>query len=141
MLEVFGPTITDDSDERIFIPLAGLPPRSARTWTPTAGPLDAEVSEGSFFGGSPHAAAVFAADFYAFHNAHAARGAFVGKDQTLFNALLLLHPERFPHCARRGPADVAARRRRARRVRLGVVLLPIRARAGGGARGDACDVE
>ncbi|KAF8183152.1 hypothetical protein BJ912DRAFT_1023254 [Pholiota molesta] len=56
---------------RIFLPLTGVPPRTARLWREPQGPLDAEVSEGSFFGGAPAA------------------------DQTLINALLLLFPERF----------------------------------------------
>lgn len=74
------------------------------------GPVDYEVSEGacqfvdigaavhrqsgSFFGGSPSTVSWWKRTFYAYHDHYLSLGLFVGKDQTLINAIFLLFPER-----------------------------------------------
>ncbi|KAF9485044.1 hypothetical protein BDN70DRAFT_796517 [Pholiota conissans] len=85
----------DAKDDRIFIPLTGVHPRTTRFWVEQQGPIDAEVSEGSFFGGAPAAISWYMQTFYAYHNYYLSLGLFVGKDQTLINALLLLFPDHF----------------------------------------------
>ena len=49
---------------------------------------------GSFFGGSPSTMAWWARTFYAYHDYYSSKRFFVGKDQTVFNALLVLFNER-----------------------------------------------
>jgi len=50
---------------------------------------------GSFFGGHPNAIDWWARTFYTYHDHYLSSEFFVGKDQILINALLLLFPERF----------------------------------------------
>jgi len=47
-----------------------------------------------FFGGSPSTVAWWARTFYAYHDYYISKHLFVGKDQTVFNAVLLLFNER-----------------------------------------------
>ncbi|KAF8632486.1 hypothetical protein AX15_001855 [Amanita polypyramis BW_CC] len=82
-------------DELVFFPLEGLPVFNLRSWTEDKGPIDMDMSEGSFFGGSPSAMQWWSATFYAYHDYYISLSCFVGKDQTLFNALFFLFPERF----------------------------------------------
>ncbi|PPQ87002.1 hypothetical protein CVT24_002558 [Panaeolus cyanescens] len=82
-------------DELIFFPMWKTPDPSFVYWTEGLGPVDNEFSEASFFGGSPKAIDWFARTFYAYHKHYLAFDLFVGKDQTLINALFLLFPERF----------------------------------------------
>lgn len=49
---------------------------------------------GSFFGGAPQTITWWRNVFYAYHDHYLSQGLFVGKDQTLFNALFLLFPSR-----------------------------------------------
>ena len=49
---------------------------------------------GSFFGGHPNAIDWWARTFYAYHDHYLSYEFFVGKDQTLINAIFLLYPER-----------------------------------------------
>ena len=49
---------------------------------------------GSFFGGSPSTVAWWARTFYAYHDYYSSKNIFVGKDQTVFNALLVLFNKR-----------------------------------------------
>ena len=49
---------------------------------------------GSFFGGSPSTIAWWARTFYAYHDYYTSKNFFVGKDQTVFNSLLVLYNER-----------------------------------------------
>ncbi|KIM46863.1 hypothetical protein M413DRAFT_440436 [Hebeloma cylindrosporum] len=81
-------------DELIFFPLCGLPESKMKHWKEEMGPVDNEVSEGSFFGGSPSAITWWSKTYYAYHDYYLSLGHFVGKDQTLINALFLLFPER-----------------------------------------------
>ncbi|KAJ7288574.1 hypothetical protein C8J57DRAFT_1280764 [Mycena rebaudengoi] len=60
------------------------------TWVP----VDNEFSEGSFFGGSPKTITWWRETFYTYHDYYLGLGMFVGKDQTLINALFLLFPSR-----------------------------------------------
>ncbi|TFY63943.1 hypothetical protein EVG20_g6117 [Dentipellis fragilis] len=82
-------------DELIFFPIWAPPPASKRTWTEDQGPIDTEFSEGSFFGGSATAINWYRRLYYSYHDAYLSRDIFVGKDQTLINALFVLFPSRF----------------------------------------------
>ncbi|KAJ7175706.1 hypothetical protein C8R46DRAFT_989772 [Mycena filopes] len=84
----------EKEEDLLFFPIAGLPDPSLRYWTESHGPVDTELSEGSFFGGSPTAIAWWKRTFYAYHDHYLKLGIFVGKDQTLINALFLLFPSR-----------------------------------------------
>ncbi|KAF5310790.1 hypothetical protein D9619_007998 [Psilocybe cf. subviscida] len=90
-----GEKITGTPKEKLlFFPLAGMPAAKMRYWKEDMGPVDYDVSEGSFFGGSPETIAWWQAVYYSYHDYYLSRGLFVGKDQTLINALFLLFPER-----------------------------------------------
>ncbi|PPQ80561.1 hypothetical protein CVT25_001595 [Psilocybe cyanescens] len=90
-----GSEITDTkTEDLLFFPLTGLPASKMKKWKEGMGPIDSEVSEGSFFGGSPKAIAWWSRTYYAYHNHYLSLGLFVGKDQTLINALFLLFPSR-----------------------------------------------
>ncbi|KAG8858378.1 hypothetical protein FRB96_005263 [Tulasnella sp. 330] len=52
------------------------------------------MSEGSFFGGKLPAIKWWASTFYELHDYYLSRDIFVGKDQNLFNTIMLLHPSR-----------------------------------------------
>ncbi|KAF8627780.1 hypothetical protein AX17_006145 [Amanita inopinata Kibby_2008] len=80
--------------ELLFFPIAGYPHTRHKYWTESMGPLDVEFSEGSFFGGSPRALSWWSRAFYAYHDHYLSLSYFIGKDQTIFNALFLLFPER-----------------------------------------------
>ncbi|KAF8960334.1 hypothetical protein BDZ97DRAFT_1905930 [Flammula alnicola] len=81
-------------DELLFFPLTGLPDSKMKYWTEDMGPVDYDISEGSFFGGTPNTVSWWKRTFYAYHDYYLSLGLFVGKDQTLINALFLLFPER-----------------------------------------------
>ena len=101
-------------DDLMFFPVTGMPYWSQRYWKEDQGPVDVDFSEGrvsfasilkfahistfyagSFFGGSPSAAKWWSKTFYAYHDYYLSLSYFVGKDQTVFNALFFLYPERF----------------------------------------------
>ncbi|KAJ6512121.1 hypothetical protein C8R47DRAFT_1093613 [Mycena vitilis] len=84
----------EKAEDLLFFPLAGMPHSSFRYWVEDHGPVDNEVSEGSFFGGSPSTVAWWRRTFYAYHDLYIKRDIFVGKDQTLINAIFLLFPSR-----------------------------------------------
>lgn len=50
---------------------------------------------GSFFGGSPSTISWWRNLYFTYHDLYLSQGVFVGKDQTLINALILLNPKRF----------------------------------------------
>ncbi|KAJ7707135.1 hypothetical protein B0H16DRAFT_1266329, partial [Mycena metata] len=90
-----GSVLTGEKeDDLLFFPITGLPDASLRFWEQDNGPVDVEFSEGSFFGGTPSAIAWWHHTFYAYHDHHLKLGIFIGKDQTLINALFLLFPSR-----------------------------------------------
>ncbi|TFK50758.1 hypothetical protein OE88DRAFT_1680547 [Heliocybe sulcata] len=90
-----GAQLNDASeDELIFFPIWDTPDPSMEYWTEVMGPVDNEFSEGSFFGGRPSAITWWRKLYYAYHDSYLSQGIFVGKDQTLINALFLLHPSR-----------------------------------------------
>ncbi|KAJ7857633.1 hypothetical protein B0H14DRAFT_2750589 [Mycena olivaceomarginata] len=94
----------ENSEDLLFFPIAGMPHPSMRYWVQDHGPVDAEVSEGARFcelffelvfsavlrvpsaGGG--------ARFYAYHDHYLGLNLFVGKDQTLINAIFFLFPSR-----------------------------------------------
>jgi hypothetical protein len=100
------------AEDLLFYPIVQHPPYGARHWKEDMGPIDADFSEGkqislrafpsplklflpgSFFGGSPSTMAWWARTFYAYHDYYTSKHLFVGKDQTVFNALLVLFNER-----------------------------------------------
>ncbi|CAK5284258.1 unnamed protein product [Mycena citricolor] len=82
------------AEDVLFFPLTGAPHPDMRSWTEDQGPVDNEVSEGSFFGGSAQAISWWKRTYYAYHDHYLSLGLFVGKDQTLINALFFLFPER-----------------------------------------------
>ncbi|KAJ2922783.1 hypothetical protein H1R20_g14304, partial [Candolleomyces eurysporus] len=90
--EVFAHSSSEDS---IFIPMHGMPSFKWRKWKEEMGPVDQDISEGSFFGGSHKAIEWYTSTFYTYHDHYLSLGHFVGKDQTLINAILLLFPDRF----------------------------------------------
>ncbi|KAF7365368.1 hypothetical protein MVEN_00409000 [Mycena venus] len=90
-----GSTLSGEKPEDLlFFPIAGMPHPSMRYWVQDHGPVDSEFSEGSFFGGSPSTVAWWRRTFYAYHDYYLNLGLFVGKDQTLINAIFLLFPSR-----------------------------------------------
>ncbi|KAF7437141.1 hypothetical protein PC9H_003977 [Pleurotus ostreatus] len=82
-------------DELIFFPICTIPERGWKRWRESDGPVDFDFSEGSFFGGSPKAISWYAQTFYAQHDKYLANGIFVGKDQTVINAIMFLHANKF----------------------------------------------
>ncbi|KAH7921432.1 hypothetical protein BV22DRAFT_998305, partial [Leucogyrophana mollusca] len=80
--------------ELILIPMWDAPGSQFREWEESMGPVDTEFSEGSFFGGTSSSITWWRQVYYAYHDEYRSRQIFVGKDQTLINALLLLFPER-----------------------------------------------
>ncbi|CAA7260350.1 unnamed protein product [Cyclocybe aegerita] len=83
------------AEDMLFIPILGTPHTSMVFWTENMGPIDNGVSISSFFGGSPQAIDWYARTYYAYHDLFLSLEIFVGKDQALINALLMLFPERF----------------------------------------------
>ncbi|TFK45115.1 hypothetical protein BDQ12DRAFT_674141 [Crucibulum laeve] len=81
-------------EDLLFFPIFGLPSVRTKSWVEDDGPVDEEFSEGSFFGGRPHTIHWWRRIYYEYHNHYLSRGIFVGKDQTLINALFLLFPDR-----------------------------------------------
>jgi len=81
-------------EDVLFFPICGVPHDSMRFWQEAMGPIDNEVSEASFFGGSPQTVSWWRSTYYAYHDAYITQNIFVGKDQTLINALFLLFPQR-----------------------------------------------
>jgi hypothetical protein len=63
------------------------------------------MNPGSFFGGPPQAIRWYTSTFYEYHDHYLSLGHFVGKDQTLINALFLLFPRRFVTLWRRDPSS------------------------------------
>ncbi|KAF5355163.1 hypothetical protein D9756_005590 [Leucocoprinus leucothites] len=86
--------MTARKEDILFFPLTGTYDWLRRYWREDDGPVDAEISEGSFFGGSPETMSWWTKVFYAYHDYWLQRGLFVGKDQTIFNSLFLLFPSR-----------------------------------------------
>ncbi|KAJ6584802.1 hypothetical protein B0H19DRAFT_927552 [Mycena capillaripes] len=84
----------EKAEDLLFFPITGMPHSSFRYWVQDHGPVDNEFSEGSFFGGSPSTIAWWRRTFYAYHDHYLKLGIFVGKDQTLINAIFLLFPSR-----------------------------------------------
>ena len=99
------------AEDLLFFPIQG-PPYNAKGWKEDMGPIDTDFCEGksvfllpsvradshsrpgSFFGGSPSTMAWWARRFYAYHDYYISKRLFVGKDQTLINAILVLFSER-----------------------------------------------
>ncbi|PPQ92596.1 hypothetical protein CVT25_007288 [Psilocybe cyanescens] len=83
-------------EDLLFFPIFQLPEPQLKDWTEDMGPIanPVQLSEGSFFGGSPSTIAWFAKIFYAYHDYYISQGLFVGIDQDVFNALFLLYPQR-----------------------------------------------
>jgi len=81
-------------EDLFFIPFVGAYLPSMKNWTEPDGPVDIDISEGSFFGGSPSAISWWSRTYYTYHDYYLGHWYFVGKDQTLINAILLMYPKR-----------------------------------------------
>jgi len=81
-------------EDLLFFPIWGTPHVSMQFWFEGMGPIDNDFSEGSFFGGSPDTISWWRNLYFTYHNHYLSQDSFVGKDQTLINALFLLHPKR-----------------------------------------------
>ncbi|KAF8161543.1 hypothetical protein B0H34DRAFT_841050 [Crassisporium funariophilum] len=82
-------------EDLMFFPIVGVPGSTMVFWNENLGPIDNEISEGSFFGGTPKAIEWWARTYYTYHNHYLSLDVFVGNDHSLINALLLLFPSRF----------------------------------------------
>jgi len=82
-------------EDLLFFPIRGVPHPTFKFWNEGLGPVDNDVSEVSFFGGTPKAIEWWRHVFYAYHDYYISLEVFVGKDYTLINALFLLFPSRF----------------------------------------------
>ncbi|KAE9408694.1 hypothetical protein BT96DRAFT_873347 [Gymnopus androsaceus JB14] len=83
-----------DKEDLLFFPMWEPPSASVKYWDDSLGPVDTDFSEGSFFGGSPQTVRWWKELFFLYHDHYLSQGIFVGKDQTLINALFLLYPSR-----------------------------------------------
>ncbi|KAH9484941.1 hypothetical protein JR316_0001845 [Psilocybe cubensis] len=84
-------------EDLLFFPIFETMSENVRDWQEGMGPIanpGGQVSEGSFFGGSPSTIAWFSKTFYAYHDYYISQWMFVGIDQDVFNSLFLLFPER-----------------------------------------------
>ena len=82
----------------VFVPMSNPPHPTMRFWSEAMGPIANDFSHSSLFGGKLSAVSWYKSVFYAYHNAYIspARGPhFVGKDESVMNAIMLLFPERF----------------------------------------------
>jgi Bacterial protein of unknown function (HtrL_YibB) len=68
---------------------------STSTYAMEQGPLAADFVQGGFFGGTARAVRWFHRAFQKWHDIYLAKGFFVGKDQRIFNALVLSFPRHF----------------------------------------------
>jgi len=82
-------------DNLIFVPASHGPYTSMIFWTEAMGPIDNDISIGSFFGGTPHALGWFTRVYYVYHDHYLSFDVFIGKSQALINSLLFLYPNRF----------------------------------------------
>jgi hypothetical protein len=84
----------EKEEDLLFFPITGVPDSSLKFWREDMGPIDSEMSEGSFFGGSPKTVDWWQRTFYTYHDFYISQHFFVGKDQTVINAILALFPSR-----------------------------------------------
>ncbi|GJJ08505.1 hypothetical protein Clacol_002723 [Clathrus columnatus] len=90
-----GSQLTGLAEENlIFIPLKGLPNLSMAMWWEDMGPIDNQFSQSTCFGGMTNAIDWLYEAYFAYHNHWLQRGKFVGKDESVFNAIIMLHPSR-----------------------------------------------
>jgi hypothetical protein len=82
-------------EDLVFIPSSRAPHTSMKFWTEAMGPIDNDLSIGSFFGGPPNALDWFTRVYYAYHDHYLSFEIFIGKNQALINSLLFLFPKRF----------------------------------------------
>ncbi|KAF8805232.1 hypothetical protein BYT27DRAFT_7169395 [Phlegmacium glaucopus] len=86
-----------DKNDLLFLPIFQPPNKKLSDWKEDMGPITSnpiQFTEGSFFGGSQSSVEWFSRVYYAYHDHYLKNGFFVGIDQDIFNALLLLFPER-----------------------------------------------
>ncbi|ESK84081.1 proteophosphoglycan 5 [Moniliophthora roreri MCA 2997] len=82
-------------ESKIIFPIFDMFKPRDRYWKEEDGPIDEEVSIGSFFGGPPSAVEWYTSMFYAYRDHYISKSSFIGKDQTFINSLILLFPSRF----------------------------------------------
>ncbi|KZV94285.1 hypothetical protein EXIGLDRAFT_611896, partial [Exidia glandulosa HHB12029] len=83
------------AEDLVIVPIQWQPPESSRTWNESMGPLDIDFAIGSMFGGTPKAMEWWNKVYFTYFYHYIDRGLFVGKDQTMWNALFWLYPKRF----------------------------------------------
>ncbi|EIN06430.1 hypothetical protein PUNSTDRAFT_72156 [Punctularia strigosozonata HHB-11173 SS5] len=81
-------------EELFFVPTGRPPHGSMKWWNDGMGTVISDFTEPSYFGGSPRAIAWWSALFYRYHAHYRLQGVFVGLDQPLINALVLMHADR-----------------------------------------------
>ncbi|EJD44263.1 hypothetical protein AURDEDRAFT_65405 [Auricularia subglabra TFB-10046 SS5] len=86
-------------DDLLLIPIEHPVPSHFADYQEKDGPIDErhnyESAEGSLFGGSPKALEWWMDAYFSYLRHWAAKGLFVGKDQSIMNSLFVLFPERF----------------------------------------------
>ncbi|KAH0588341.1 hypothetical protein H2248_004201 [Termitomyces sp. 'cryptogamus'] len=122
--EVLSTSQSENDMDKILIPLYDVPGLKEYKWRFEMGPVDMDLSEGTFFGSTPTGISWFSKTFYQTHDwyittsppvppphslppgiflnlmkgnitAEEPRFHFVGKDQTLINTIMFRYPERF----------------------------------------------
>jgi len=82
-------------EDMFFIPVWEMPHPSMSLWTEAMGPITSNFVDSSFFGGMTSTVFWWEKYFYAYHDFYLDQvRTFVGKDVSLVNSLMLLHPER-----------------------------------------------
>ncbi|KZS94084.1 hypothetical protein SISNIDRAFT_410501 [Sistotremastrum niveocremeum HHB9708] len=90
---------TENHNEILFWPIDELPQKFRSNWTDEDGPFDMgdghSYSIGSFFGGQLDGISWYSKQYYHALNHYFNEGHFVGKDQTVINAIFMLFPSHF----------------------------------------------
>ncbi|EJD32439.1 hypothetical protein AURDEDRAFT_178493 [Auricularia subglabra TFB-10046 SS5] len=81
--------------DAVFMPIQWTPKWGNRGWKEDDGPLDIDMAIGSVFGGTPAGLQWFNKAYFTYFYHYLDAGYFAGKDQTVWNALLMLFPDRF----------------------------------------------
>ncbi|KAF8647122.1 hypothetical protein AX16_006954 [Volvariella volvacea WC 439] len=82
-----------NTDLMLFFPIHRMFRLSMKYWQDSLGPVDDDVSQGSFFGGSPQSLRWWRTTFYAYHDQYLSQGSFIGRASLIENALFLLFPD------------------------------------------------
>jgi len=78
----------------MFFPLISIPHPTIAVWSELVGPIQQAFAETTFYGGSPYAIYWWHDVYYTYHDHWVQKGAFVGRDQAVTNALILMNAPR-----------------------------------------------